>query len=88
MFVELTEAAGESRNPIRRIIGGLGEVVWAQWDEVRHAAALLVAGLAAFRRGKFRERRRETFLVPNCVERRASGRLHLAGIPRAITMIG
>ena len=52
MFVELTEAAGESRNPIRRIIGGLGEVVWAQWDGVRHAPALLVAGLAAFRRGK------------------------------------
>ena len=52
MFVELTEAAGESRNPIRRIIGGLGEVVWAQWDKVRHAAARLVAGLAAFRCGK------------------------------------
>jgi hypothetical protein len=52
VFVESTEAAGESRNRIRRMIGGLGEVVWAQWDEVRHAAALPVAGLAAFRRGK------------------------------------
>jgi len=27
-------------------------MVWAQRDEVRHAAALLVAGLAAFRCGK------------------------------------
>ena len=41
MFVELNEAAGESRNPIRRVIGGLGEMVWAQWDEVRHAAAVI-----------------------------------------------
>ena len=88
MFVELTEAAGESRNPIRRIIGGLGEVVWAQWDEVRHAAALLVAGLAAFRRGKSGSADVKTFLVANDSQRRASGRLHLAGIPRAITMIG
>ena len=87
MFVELTEAAGASWNPIRRIIGGLAEVVWAQWDEVRHAA-LLVAGLAAFRRGKSGSADVKTFLVANDSQRRASGRLHLAGIPRAITMIG
>jgi phospholipid/cholesterol/gamma-HCH transport system permease protein len=24
-----------------RLIGGLGEVVWAQWDELRHAAAVI-----------------------------------------------
>ena len=80
MFVELTEAAGESRNPIRRMIGRLGEVVWGQWDEVRHAAA--------FRRDKSGSADVKTFLVPNCVARRVNGWLHLAGIPRAITMIG
>ncbi len=30
----------------------VGPGVWAQWDEARQAAALRVAGLAAFRRGK------------------------------------
>ena len=24
-----------------RVIGGLGEMVWAQWDELRHAAAVI-----------------------------------------------
>jgi phospholipid/cholesterol/gamma-HCH transport system permease protein len=37
----MTEPGGESRNPIRRSIGGLGEMVWAQWDELRHAAAVI-----------------------------------------------
>jgi phospholipid/cholesterol/gamma-HCH transport system permease protein len=41
VFVELNEAAGESRNRISRIIGGLGEMVWAQWDQLRHAAAVI-----------------------------------------------
>ncbi|MCU0786536.1 MAG: ABC transporter permease [Verrucomicrobia bacterium] len=41
MFLESIEAAGESRTPIRRLFGGLGEAVWAQWDEVRHAAAVI-----------------------------------------------
>ena len=41
MFLESTEAAGESRNSIRRVIRGLGEAVWAQWDEARHAAAVI-----------------------------------------------
>lgn len=40
MRVELSEAAGEFRNPISRI-GRLGSLVWAQWDEVRHAAAVI-----------------------------------------------
>jgi phospholipid/cholesterol/gamma-HCH transport system permease protein len=41
VFVELTETEGESRNPIRRILGGMGEMAWAQWDEVRHVAAVI-----------------------------------------------
>jgi len=35
------EVAGEFRNPIMRWIGRLGERVWAQWDELRHAAAVI-----------------------------------------------
>jgi phospholipid/cholesterol/gamma-HCH transport system permease protein len=41
VFAELTEAAPESRNPLWRIIVRLGEVVWSQWDAVRHAAAVV-----------------------------------------------
>ena len=41
MLARLTETADESRNPIRRIVGGLGEMVWLQWDEVRHVAAVI-----------------------------------------------
>jgi len=44
VFAELIEA-GESRNPIRRIIARLGELVWAQWDELRHAAAVIGTAL-------------------------------------------
>jgi phospholipid/cholesterol/gamma-HCH transport system permease protein len=53
VFVEQTEAAVESRNPIRRWVGGLGEVVWAQWDEVRHAAAVIGSMLGAGVRPRF-----------------------------------
>ena len=41
MLAASTEAAGEFRNPIMRWIGRLGERVWAQWDELRHAAAVI-----------------------------------------------
>ena len=41
MSVEFAGAAGESRNPIRRIMGGLGGKVWAHWDEIRHTAAVI-----------------------------------------------
>jgi phospholipid/cholesterol/gamma-HCH transport system permease protein len=41
VIVESTVAAGEIPNPLRRIIGGLGRNVWAQWDELRHAAAVI-----------------------------------------------
>jgi phospholipid/cholesterol/gamma-HCH transport system permease protein len=39
--VEFAGAASQSKNPIRRIIGGLGEKVWAHWDEIRHSAAVI-----------------------------------------------
>lgn len=39
--VQSTELAREPRNPVMRLIGGLGERVWAQWDELRHAAAVI-----------------------------------------------
>ena len=41
MSVDVAGGAGECRNPIRRILGGLGELVWAQWDELRHVAAVI-----------------------------------------------
>lgn len=52
MFANSTKVPGVFRSSPLRAIGRLGGKVWAQWDEVRPAAALLVAGLAAFRRGK------------------------------------
>ena len=41
VFAGLTEAAGGLRNPFMRAIGRLGEMAWAQWDELRHAAAVI-----------------------------------------------
>jgi phospholipid/cholesterol/gamma-HCH transport system permease protein len=41
MFVGLTEVAGGFQKTLMRVIGGLGETVWAQWDELRHAAAVI-----------------------------------------------
>ena len=41
MFAASTEAAGEVRNPLQHGIGRLGGMVWAQWDELRHAAAVI-----------------------------------------------
>ena len=41
MFVESTGTADAARNPLWRGIGRLGEMVWAQWHEVRHAAAVI-----------------------------------------------
>ncbi|MGD0649820.1 MAG: ABC transporter permease [Verrucomicrobiia bacterium] len=41
MFVGITEVAGEFRNPFMRAIGRLGEMAWTQWDELRHAAAVI-----------------------------------------------
>ena len=58
------------------------------FGSIASSVAVLVAGLAAFRRGKPVDADAKTFLVPNCVERRVNGWLHLAGIPRPITMIG
>jgi len=41
VFAGLTEAAGGFRNPFKHAIGRLGETAWAQWDELRHAAAVI-----------------------------------------------
>jgi phospholipid/cholesterol/gamma-HCH transport system permease protein len=41
MFVGWTEVAGGFQKTLMRVIGGLGEMVWAQWDELRHAAAVI-----------------------------------------------
>jgi phospholipid/cholesterol/gamma-HCH transport system permease protein len=41
MFMGLTEVAGGFWMTFVRVVGGLGEMVWAQWDELRHAAAVV-----------------------------------------------
>jgi phospholipid/cholesterol/gamma-HCH transport system permease protein len=41
MFVGSTEVAGGFQKTLMRVIGGLGGRVWTQWDELRHAAAVI-----------------------------------------------
>jgi phospholipid/cholesterol/gamma-HCH transport system substrate-binding protein len=41
MFAKSTKAPGVFGPPFMRVIGGLGEWIWAQWDELRHAAAVI-----------------------------------------------
>jgi phospholipid/cholesterol/gamma-HCH transport system permease protein len=41
MFVGLTKVAGGFQKTPMRVIGGLGQMVWTQWDELRHAAATI-----------------------------------------------
>jgi len=41
VFAEASKAAGVFRTPSVRLIGRLGAEVWAQWDELRHTAALI-----------------------------------------------
>jgi phospholipid/cholesterol/gamma-HCH transport system permease protein len=41
IFVGLTEVVGGFQKTPMRVIGGLGQMVWAQWDELRHAAAVI-----------------------------------------------
>jgi len=41
MSTEASRAAGALRPPSLRWIGRLGVEVWAQWDELRHAAAVI-----------------------------------------------
>ncbi|MEJ2703453.1 MAG: ABC transporter permease [Sedimentisphaerales bacterium] len=41
MFVGSTEVAGGFQKTLMRAIGGLGGRVWTQWDELRHAAAVI-----------------------------------------------
>jgi phospholipid/cholesterol/gamma-HCH transport system permease protein len=45
MFVGSTEVAGGFQKTLMRVIGGLGGRVWAQWDELRHAAAVIGTAL-------------------------------------------
>lgn len=45
MIVAPTEMTGTPRNPVLRGLERLGEMVWAQWDELRHAAALIGTAL-------------------------------------------
>jgi hypothetical protein len=49
---EASKVTGVFRTASTQLTAGSGEDVWARWDEVRHASALLAAGLAAFRHGK------------------------------------
>ena len=41
MFAGLTDVAGGFWKTFMRAIGRLGEIVWTQWDELRHAAAVI-----------------------------------------------
>ncbi|RPJ33511.1 MAG: ABC transporter permease, partial [Planctomycetaceae bacterium] len=41
MFAGLTNVGSGLLRTLMRVIGGLGEMVWAQWDELRHAAAVI-----------------------------------------------
>jgi phospholipid/cholesterol/gamma-HCH transport system permease protein len=41
MFVGLTEVVGGFQKTLMRVVGGLGQMVWVQWDELRHAAAVI-----------------------------------------------
>ena len=41
MFAKSTRAPRVFESPFMRVMGRLGEWVWAQWDELRHAAAVI-----------------------------------------------
>jgi phospholipid/cholesterol/gamma-HCH transport system permease protein len=41
MFVGLTDETKGWRKTLMRAVAGLGEVVWDQWEELRHAAAVI-----------------------------------------------
>ena len=41
MFAKPTKAQNPGEIPIVRRVGRLGEWIWAQWDELRHAAAVI-----------------------------------------------
>jgi len=41
MFAKSTKAPDVFGSPFMRVMGGLGAWVWAQWDELRHAAAVI-----------------------------------------------
>jgi phospholipid/cholesterol/gamma-HCH transport system permease protein len=41
MFVKSTKTPGVFGTPFMRLAGRLGEWIWTQWDELRHAAAVI-----------------------------------------------
>ena len=41
MLAGLTEVAGGRQKTLMRVMGGLGDTLWAQWEELRHAAAVI-----------------------------------------------
>ena len=41
MFAETAKAPGKFGPLFSQVMGGLGERVWAQWDELRHTAAVI-----------------------------------------------
>ena len=48
MFASSSKAPGVLEPSFMQIMGRLGEWVWAQWDELRHAAAVIgTAGVAS-----------------------------------------
>jgi phospholipid/cholesterol/gamma-HCH transport system permease protein len=51
-----TDFADESRNPIVRLTGRLGGAFWAQWDELRHVAAVIGTVICAGVRPRLWER--------------------------------
>jgi phospholipid/cholesterol/gamma-HCH transport system permease protein len=63
MPVALTEVTGQVRNPIMRMIGGLGEMVWSQWDELLHAAAAVGTVLCTSVRPRYWARPARTALA-------------------------
>ena len=41
MIAKPTDLVGVFENPLRRIVAGLGGRIWVEWDELRHAAAVI-----------------------------------------------
>src|SRR5581483_9237067 len=47
MFAKSTAMSNVIATPFVRIVGGLGAAVWAQWNELRHTAAVIGTALCA-----------------------------------------
>jgi ABC-type transporter Mla maintaining outer membrane lipid asymmetry permease subunit MlaE len=53
MFAKSTRALGVFGPPFMRVLGRLGEWVWAQWDELRHTAAVIGTVLSTGTRPRY-----------------------------------